>query len=72
MPRQNSTLTADSNQNETSQREKIKLLEDELSRLTILENPLEIKNICESIIDIKKSIEKMMAETDSQLKQDKA
>ena len=61
--------TADSNQNETnSQLEKIRLLEDELSRLTILENPLEIKNICTTIIDIKKSIEKMMTETDSQLK----
>ncbi|HKH61647.1 MAG TPA: hypothetical protein VKA49_12490 [Flavitalea sp.] len=51
-----------------SQLEKIKLLEDELSRLTILENPLEITDICATIIDIKKNIEKMMAETDSQLK----
>ena len=38
---------------------KIKLLEDELSRLTILENPLEIQDICTSIIDLKKSIEEM-------------
>ncbi len=69
MPRRHPILTADSNQNETmSQLEKIKLLEDELSRLTILENPLEITDICATIIDIKKNIEKMMAETDSQLK----
>lgn len=69
MPKQNPMLIADSNQNETkSQLEKIKLLEDELSRLTILENPLEIKDICASIIDIKKNIEKIIAETDSPLK----
>ena len=62
-------LTADPNQNATSsQLEKIKLLEDELSRLTILENPKEIKIICASIIDIKKNIEEMMAATDSHLK----
>ena len=61
-------MTADTNQNATSQLEKLKLLEDELSRLTILENPQEIKDICTSIIDIKKNIEKMMGETDAQLK----
>ena len=61
-------MTADTNQNATSQLEKLKLLEDELSRLTILENPQEIKDICTSIIDIKKNIEKIMGETDAQLK----
>lgn len=59
-------LPAHPNQNATSsQLAKIKLLEDELSRLTILENPQEIKNICASIIDIKKNIEEIMAKTDS-------
>ena len=61
-------MTADTNQNATSQLEKLKLLEDELSRHTILENPQEIKDICTSIIDIKKNIEKIMGETDAQLK----
>jgi hypothetical protein len=37
--------------------DKLKLLEDALSRLTILEHPLEISNICRSIIDIKKNLE---------------
>jgi len=59
-------LSVDPNQNRTaSELKKIKLLEDELSRLTILENPHEIVDICASIIDIKKNIEKMMAETDA-------
>ena len=62
-------LTANSNKNGTaSELEKIKLLEDKLSRLTILENPQEITDICTSIIDIKKNIEKMMRETDARLK----
>ena len=61
-------MTADPNQNATSQLEKLRLLEDELSHLTILENPQEIKEICTSIIDIKKNIEKLMAETDAQLR----
>ena len=43
--------------------EKIKLLEEELLRLTILENPLEISIICKSIIDIKKNLEKVGADT---------
>jgi hypothetical protein len=38
--------------------DKIRLLEEELSRLTILENPREIKNICNSIIDLKNKLEK--------------
>lgn len=36
---------------------KIKLLEEELNRLTILENPREIEAICHSIIDLKKMLE---------------
>lgn len=40
--------------------DKIKSLEDELSRLTILENPQEIKNICNSIMDIKEKLAKYL------------
>ena len=40
------------------QLDKIRLLEEELNRLTILENPQEIKNICNSIIDLKNKLEK--------------
>jgi hypothetical protein len=37
---------------------KIRLLKDELNRLTILENPQEIQRICAHIIEIKKMLEK--------------
>ncbi len=55
----NPARTAASKETEKKrQLEKIRLLEEELNRLTILENPQEIKNICNSIMDLKNQLEK--------------
>lgn len=55
---QNSAVLADSIEVQRAYHlDKIKLLEDELSRLNILEHPREIGEICSNIIDIKKSLE---------------
>jgi hypothetical protein len=44
--------------------EKIRLLENELSRLNILEHPREIRDICNDIINIRKSLERISSAID--------
>lgn len=59
LPR-NSALLADSIEVQRAYHlSKLKLLEDELTRLNILEHPREIREICSTIIDIKRSLEKI-------------
>ena len=59
MARENPMLTASTEDQNHTPLDKIKLLQDQLSRLTILDNPQEIRDICTTIIDLKKHLQKV-------------